>query len=122
MSLDKDIKVRGNKVYGRDTCLVVSMRINKAFVIRPKDADLPIGVKDRPHGKFAATLFYLDGQRYSMNFDDPMQAHRAWQLSKARLLMSLAEDESDEARPFIEARANLLIANADNGIETKGFI
>lgn len=48
MELDKDILVKGNKIYSPETCLIVSQRINNLFVKRRNDrGEYPIGVTYR---------------------------------------------------------------------------
>ena len=43
MHLDKDILIKGNKIYSPDTCLIVPQRINMMFMSKKKsrDSDLP---------------------------------------------------------------------------------
>lgn len=59
--------------------------------------------------RFAATCFGLDGHISSKYFGCPLKAHRHWQMSKANLLLHLSQFESDEAVPYIHARAVLLL-------------
>jgi hypothetical protein len=46
MHIDKDILVKGNKVYSPETCLLVPQRINMMFMTKARttDADLPNGI------------------------------------------------------------------------------
>lgn len=45
MALDKDILIKGNKIYSPDTCLIVPQRINTLFIKRDKSrGEYPIGV------------------------------------------------------------------------------
>lgn len=121
-NLDKDIKERGNKTYSAETCLVVSARTNKAFQLKRRDGLLPHGVKARPGGKFAATVFNLDGTYSARTFSSPNEAHRHWQRSKADLLIHLSESESEEASGFIVFRAMLLRADAEQTRFTMGCL
>ena len=53
MHLDKDILCKGNKIYGRETCIFVPQRINKLFVKHGNArGDDPIGVSDLPSGNY----------------------------------------------------------------------
>jgi hypothetical protein len=46
--LDKDILVKGNKIYGPDTCCFVPQKINSLFLNRKaKRGELPIGIRKR---------------------------------------------------------------------------
>lgn len=53
VELDKDIKVKGNKVYGPDTCLYVPRTINTFFG----------GTKGRKTAPSAQEIAYLEGRR-----------------------------------------------------------
>lgn len=45
MTLDKDILVKGNRIYSPETCLIVPMRVNSLFIKSPNTtSNLPIGV------------------------------------------------------------------------------
>ncbi len=45
MHLDKDILLNGNKMYSRNTCLIVPQRINSLFIYKKnKNSDLPHGI------------------------------------------------------------------------------
>ena len=54
--LDKDLKVLGNKVYGPDTCLFITQKINTLINKQPNQrGDLPIGVA-RHMDKYKVTM------------------------------------------------------------------
>ena len=54
MHLDKDILVKGNKIYSPDTCVFVPQSINSLFIKSDKArGDLPIGVT-KEHKKYSA--------------------------------------------------------------------
>ena len=55
MCLDKDILYKGNKIYSRETCIVVPQRINTLFVKSDNArGDNPIGIIPRPSGNYQA--------------------------------------------------------------------
>lgn len=62
MCLDKDILIKGNKVYSPDTCVFVTQKINKLFVKSNRArGDLPIGVSwSKEANKFRATCSYTN--------------------------------------------------------------
>jgi hypothetical protein len=69
--LDKDIKVKGNKIYSPDTCLFVSKSINRLIIdslaIRGK---CPIGVCfDKRRGKYLASIS-VDGVKNHIGYFD----------------------------------------------------
>ena len=54
MHLDKDILIKGNRIYSPETCLIVPQRINMMFMKKPNKFGLPCGIKPRTNGKFEA--------------------------------------------------------------------
>lgn len=59
--LDKDILSKENKIYSKDTCLLVPQRINMIFMRsrnkRIIDTDLPIGIKRTKDGKRYSVMY-----------------------------------------------------------------
>ena len=55
MQLDKDILVKGNKVYSPDTCLIVPQRINMLFVEKKNKWNFPSGIRMSKSGKYIAS-------------------------------------------------------------------
>ena len=58
MHLDKDILIKGNKVYSPDTCLIVPQSINEIFHSsgkKKKDADLPHTIIRVARGRFSVS-------------------------------------------------------------------
>lgn len=62
MELDKDILIKGNKIYSPNTCLIVPQRINLLFVKQQrKRGEYPIGVSwSTRSNKFHARCNSLD--------------------------------------------------------------
>lgn len=52
MHIDKDILIKGNKLYSPDTCLIVPQRINMLFLKKPNKYGLPNGVKKISNEKY----------------------------------------------------------------------
>lgn len=44
LHIDKDILIPGNKIYSKDTCILVPQRINMLFVNKPNNRGLPNGI------------------------------------------------------------------------------
>lgn len=94
LELDKDILVKGNKIYGPDTCVFVPRYINMCINShRTGDSGLPIGVsrksKDRqminPHNNpyIARIAKAVEGGNINLGcFDTSKGAHKAWQEAK----------------------------------------
>lgn len=98
--LDKDLMVRGNKVYSSDTCCFIP-RIVNSFITEQTDkrGNLPIGVHWREDMmKFAAS--YSDpftGKTCGLgSFDCEITAHKAWLRKKLEFAKSLSNLISDK--------------------------
>lgn len=82
--LDKDLLVPGNKLYGPDTCVFVSHKVN-AFVLdcNARRGQYKQGVSlFKRDGRFLATI-NLDGvKRHIGLFKTELEAHKAWVLAK----------------------------------------
>ena len=50
--IDKDILVKGNRIYSPDTCLIVPQRINMIFMNKPNKWNLPNGISMSKTGKY----------------------------------------------------------------------
>ena len=98
-SLDKDIIVRGNKLYSPDTCAFVLPATN-SFVIA-SDAirgDYPIGVSlYKRTGKYHAQCKnpFTEKPEHLGYFLTPEDAHEAWRKRKHDLAQLVAAKESD---------------------------
>jgi len=96
--IDKDLLLRGNKVYGPDTCVFLTHTVN-SFLIdkRVNNGELPTGVSLQPNGGMQARCQNpLTGKREHLGmFTCPHEAHEAWRKRKHELALLLAEDETD---------------------------
>lgn len=92
-SLDKDLLVPGNKVYGPTTCLFVSQQINTLISPQKKlRGSLPIGV-NRHGDKFKVTFKKLKITRHIGVFDSVEEAAAAYLSAKAEWIIHLANQE-----------------------------
>lgn len=97
--LDKDILVRGNKVYSSDTCVFISSELNKFLTDRAAArGDYPVGVSfNKPISKYTANCcnpFTMKKEHLGV-FTDPLVAHEAWRAKKHDLALQYAEMQSD---------------------------
>lgn len=103
MHLDKDILIKGNKVYSPETCVFVPQFINSLFVKRDaKRGNLPIGVKicTRKPSKYEAQCRDNNGKRkYLGYYDTPQQAFEAYKKFKETLIKDIAK-EYKECIPY----------------------
>lgn len=99
MALDKDILVKGNKIYSSDTCVFVPQNINMLFVKCDKSrGNLPIGVYYKKRtGKFQA---YCSVYNFEENksekihlgyYDTPEKAFEVYKQFKEQNIKEVAE-------------------------------
>lgn len=92
MNLDKDILIKGNKVYSPETCVFVPRSINLMFVKSNKTrGDLPIGVS-KNHNKFMAQVALNKGFLYLGTYDNYEKAFQAYKIHKEQLIKNLAKE------------------------------
>lgn len=93
--LDKDILVKGNKVYSSVTCCLVPKEINQCFKRTTKASGLPRGVK-RVGNKYSVELQMQRKRYYLGMFDTVEEADSAFRNKKKELLVELAEKYKDK--------------------------
>lgn len=92
--LDKDILVKGNKVYSPETCCFVPQVINKLLVKADSTrGEYPIGVyyseRDK---KFLATLCKLNMRIHLGTFDTSEEAFQAYKVAKEKHIKETADE------------------------------
>lgn len=104
--LDKDLLIKGNKIYAKDTCVFISKTLNTFTIERTTPiGSLPIGVcLDR--GKFKASCSnpFTKTRKHLGRFETPKEAHLAWKQYKHELALEYAKLETDPR--VIEALQN----------------
>ncbi len=91
--LDKDILVKGNKLYSEDTCCFVPREINYLFVNRRLHrGEYPVGVSyDKQRDKFVAG-YSVNGARKGLGrYDTIDEAFRVYKLAKESHIKQIAE-------------------------------
>lgn len=97
MELDKDILVKGNKIYSPDTCVFVPNDINVLFAksnsIR---GDLPIGVHLTKNKKYRAQCNKGNNKMiYLGNYETPEEAFITYKVYKEKLIKTIADKYKD---------------------------
>lgn len=95
--LDKDILIKGNKIYSPETCCLVPRRINYLFIKKKSvRGDLPIGVI-RHENKYVAQCNDINcNHHYIGIFDTPEEAFIAYKQYKESIIKQVAEEEYDK--------------------------
>ena len=89
--LDKDILIKGNKVYSPETCCFVPHEINTLFVKNDTNrGDLPIGVT-KQKDKFIVSYTKSNNTMHLGTFNTPEEAFQAYKISKESHIKEMAE-------------------------------
>ena len=113
MALDKDILIKGNKIYSPDTCVFVPQSINLLFIkSNSKRGDLPIGVTyNKQYKKYQSQCSVNKKQKHLGYYDTPEEAFQIYKQSKEACIKKAANDYA-ELIPF-----NLYQAMIDYEVE-----
>jgi hypothetical protein len=101
MELDKDILIKGNKIYSPDTCIFVPKNINTLFTkCDSKRGKHPIGVcfrKDSKQNPYLARCCNNKGNRiYIDYFSTAEEAFQAYKTHKEKYIVQVAEEHKDK--------------------------
>ena len=90
IQLDKDIMVKGNKIYSPDTCIFVPQKINLIFCAQK--SELPLGVHHhKGTSKFIAEI-EIDNKQYHLgSFNTLEEAERAYNMAWKKVVRQRAE-------------------------------
>lgn len=95
--IEKDIIVKGNKIYAPEFCCFVPRRINILITRRQRfRGDTPIGVKRRKSGRYHAGLD-IDGVRKNLGtYDTVKEAFLAYKTAKEAYIKEVAQEYFDK--------------------------
>lgn len=96
--LDKDILIKGNKVYSEDTCCFVPPEINSLFVkSNARRGEYLIGVFYRnDRKKYQASMNCVEGSNFIGYFNTEIEAFKAYKKAKESKLKDVAELYKDK--------------------------
>lgn len=100
--LDKDLLVKGNKVYSEDTCVFVPQQINALLTKRQNlRGDHPIGTSlNRKSGKFQANCKNGDGKLIYLGLHNtPQEAFQAYKVFKEAVIKEVADKYKGQLDP-----------------------
>ena len=98
MHLDKDILVKGNKLYSPETCVFVPQRINSLFTKGDKRRNIyPIGVSlYKKTNKYVAHLNKNDKRKTLGYFDNTIDAFNCYKQAKENYIKEVADQYKDK--------------------------
>ena len=97
--LDKDLLIKGNKIYSENTCVFLPHEVNACFVkAKTIRGELPIGVTiDKRHNVYVANLKAKHREKsYIASFLNPIDAFNAYKQAKENYLKELANKWKDK--------------------------
>ena len=96
-AIDKDILIKGNKIYSPETCCLVPQNVNSLFTkANSIRGDYPIGVHwHSANQKFCAKCRnpFINEEEIIGEYNDPIKAFYAYKKYKEKLIKQVAEDE-----------------------------
>jgi len=100
--LDKDILVKGNKLYSEDTCVFVPHRINSLLLrCNTKRGEYPVGVS-KGIGKWNLRVYCRDGagnHKHLGYFNNLLEAFKTYKEFKEDLIKRVAEEYKNQLDP-----------------------
>ena len=96
--LDKDILVKGNRLYSEDTCCFVPLEVNALFTKNDRlRGDLPIGVTRRAGSKRYRSVFTKNNKMQNCgSFETITEAFLAYKTAKEAYIKEVAERWKDQ--------------------------
>lgn len=93
MQLDKDILIKGNKLYSPETCVFVNHEINSLFTKSNKArGKYPIGVRYCKRDKKFTAYVTINKKEKSVAYcDDPIQAFNCYKQAKENYIKEVAD-------------------------------
>lgn len=89
--LDKDVLVKGNKIYSEDTCIFLPSKLNTLLLSCKRVRGVsPVGASPL-RGKFRASCCRKPASYYIGIFDTPEEAHNAYKQAKEAYIKTQAE-------------------------------
>ncbi len=98
LDLDKDILIKGNKVYSSETCCLVPKQINTLFTYKQRERDentLPVGVwKDG--NRYRAEINVFGKSKKLGYYDTAEEAFKRYKTYKMDFIQTIADSYKDE--------------------------
>lgn len=105
--LDKDLLIKGNKIYSPETCVFLPKEINLVLVKGSRKHDLPIGVTYSDNGAGYRAYCSDRGKTLSKRSQSVEECFDWYKSNKERIIKSLA----DEYKPLLDEVAYAALCN-----------
>lgn len=106
--IDKDIKVKGNKIYSPETCFIIPSEINSIFInCNNSPGILPKGIFKIKNNKFKVSCGNAKDGSYVGTFDTLEEALQAYKVAKENRIRTKADKWKDK----IDAQAYRILCN-----------
>ena len=99
--LDKDILIKGNKVYSPETCCFVPNELNLIFSHKPRKIKLPQGVTLNKQGKYVARISIHGKETRLGQFNTPEEAFQSYKKAKEEWIKEVANKYKDQLEPRV---------------------
>lgn len=97
--LDKDLLVKGNKVYNKNTAVFIPREVNMVIVTsRLTRGAYPLGVSKQKK-KFQVNVRLYNRNKYLGTYDTPEEAFNAYKVAKEQHIKELANKWHDKIDP-----------------------
>jgi hypothetical protein len=123
--LDKDILVKGNKIYSSETCVFVPSFINNLFLdSRGIRGEYPLGVSfHKGRGKLVSQVKVDNIKKHLGYFDNKQKAHEVWQMQKyCVMLNAVSKWEKSGHKSFNRRVAEIILDRADKILHDYQFM
>lgn len=94
VDLDKDILVKGNKIYSPETCCFVPSKINTLFTFRQNENEFP-GVSIKDNG-YQVTVGCKNKSKYLGFFKTKEEAFEVYKKRKEEIIKQIADEYKDK--------------------------
>ena len=115
-NLDKDILIKGNKVYSENTCVFVPMEINNLILnSRATRGEFPVGVHyEKSRNKFQAYIRKNGKREYLGRYNTVEEAFYTYKTAKESYIKELADKWKERIDPRVyEALLNYQVEITD---------
>jgi hypothetical protein len=95
--LDKDLLLKGNKIYSPETCVFIDRNINNFLIDRKNFRGKYLLGVSYHNGRYRSRCNnpFTGSEMFIGNFDTEMEAHLAWKSQKHEFACMLADSQKD---------------------------